>query len=109
MMTNFLRFASKSAWETAAEDAGFRINNPAPSEADPEIIEDQWTWLYYTHEWAIDDIGILYNDATIDPETSEIILPATPLEGYHVNYVGTLPDGWDEYLVSPLKPRRVFA
>jgi hypothetical protein len=109
-MTNYLRFADQSAWEAAGEAAGFRINNAAPSEADPEILEDRYTWLYYTHDWSIDDIGIIYNnDAIIDPDTGEVTSPATPMEGWHVNFIGTLPEGWDEYLVAPRNPRRVFA
>ncbi len=109
-MTNYLRFPNQTAWETAAAAAGFRINQPVSSEANPEIFEDRWTWLYYTHDWAIDDVGILYNnDAIIDPETFELITPATPMVGWHINYIGTLPDGWDEFLVTPAAPYRVFA
>ena len=119
-MTNYLRFADQSVWEAAAAAAGFRTSIPTvieeasfdeeTGEPIPAVIEDRWTWLYYTHDWSIDDIGILYNnDAIIDPDTGEITSPATPMEGWHVNFIGTLPEGWDEYLVAPLNPRRVFA
>jgi hypothetical protein len=46
----------------------------------------------YTHERAIDVVGLI-------PET----------EGWHVNFSGELPDGWDNYLVEPANPYRVFA
>jgi hypothetical protein len=109
-MTYYLRFADKDAWETAASNAGFRTKTSAPSQNNPEELERQWTWLYYTHEWAIDDVGILYdNDAVIDPETFELITPPTPMEGWHVNFIGMLPEGWDQYLVAPRNPRRMFA
>lgn len=119
-MTNYLRFADQSEWEAAGEAAGFRINTPIvvqeasfndeTNETIPAVVEDRWTWLYYTHEWAIDDIGILYNnDAVVDPETFELITPPTPMEGWHVNFIGTLPEGWDQYLVAPRNPRRMFA
>ena len=46
----------------------------------------------YTHDRAIDVVGTI-----------------TDLEGWHVNFAGTLPDGWDEFLVTPADPYRVFA
>ena len=103
-MTNYLRFPDQAAWETAAGAAGFRVNNPAASPA------DHWTWFYYTHDWAIDDVGVIYNDdAVIDSETGEVTSPATPMAGWHVNFVGVLPEGWDAFLVAPVAPYRVFA
>jgi hypothetical protein len=109
-MTNYLRFADQATWETLATEAGFRIETSVPSEADPTVLENKWTWLYYTHEWSIDDVGAVYlNDAVIDPETGTVITPPTLLNGWHVNFIGTLPDGWDQYLVHPTAPYRVFA
>ena len=35
--------------------------------------------------------------------------PPVPLQGYHINYAGDLPDGWDQYVVQPANPYRVFA
>ena len=46
----------------------------------------------YTHDRAIDVVGGI-------PDT----------DGFHVNFAGTLPDGWDEFLVEPANPYRVFA
>ena len=46
----------------------------------------------YTHDRAIDVVGEI-------PE----------LDGWHVNFIGELPDGWDEFLVTPNDPYRVFA
>jgi len=31
------------------------------------------------------------------------------LDGWHVNYRGELPDGWDAYAVWPEQPVRVWA
>ena len=109
MTTNYLRFADQATWESAAATAGFRVNNPTPSAADPEVLEDHWTWLYYTHDWAIDDVGVIYNDdAVVDPDGT-VVTPATPKTGWHVNFIGVLPTGWDAFLVSPVAPYRVFA
>jgi len=54
------------------------------------LIDD--TLTAYTHGHAIDVIGGI-------PDTA----------GFHVNFSGTLPDGWDEFLVEPVNPYRVFA
>ena len=54
------------------------------------LIDD--TLTAYTHDRAIDVVGQI-------PET----------EGFHVNFAGELPDKWDNYLVEPANPYRVFA
>ena len=54
------------------------------------LIDD--TLTAYTHDRAIDVVGQI-------PET----------EGFHVNFSGELPDKWDNYLVEPANPYRVFA
>ena len=35
--------------------------------------------------------------------------PPVELAGYHINIVGDLPEGWDQYIVEPTNPYRVFA
>jgi len=100
-MTNYLRFTDESTFRSAAFVAGF-YNEPEGDE--PGV------YIQYTHDHAMDIGGILYNDdAIVDPETGELITPPTPMEGWHVNFTGTLPDGWDDYLVAPRNPRRKFA
>ena len=95
-MTNYLRFPDEPTFQNAALAAG--------------LCTEEGTYVQYTHDHAMDIVGILYNnDAIIDPETGEITSPVTPVEGWHVNYIGTLPEGWDQYLVAPRNPRRVFA
>ena len=50
------------------------------------------TFTAYTHDRAIDVVGTI-------PE----------LDGWHVNFAGELPDGWEEFAVSPENPVRVWA
>jgi hypothetical protein len=69
-----------------------------------------------------EDTGMvaLYNAGLLDSYTSEVItashthaldvigeIPETT--GWHVNYVGEVPEGWEQYAVSPEQPVRVWA
>ena len=99
-MTNYLRFADEATFRSAAFIAGL-FNEPEG--------DNPGGYIQYTHDHAMDIVGILYNDdAVVDPDGT-VVTPATPMVGWHVNYVGVLPTGWDEFLVSPRNPRRVFA
>jgi hypothetical protein len=46
----------------------------------------------YTHDRAIDVVGEIAG-----------------MDGFHVNVIGELPEGWDAFLVTPEQPYRVFA
>ena len=92
-MTQFLRFPNESAWTAAATAAGFIIDDALAA---------------YTHDHAIDVVGAIARGGECDDEGAVIVAP-TVLPGFHVNYSGELPDGWDDYLVTPAAPYRVFA
>jgi hypothetical protein len=95
-MTNYLRFADEATFRSAAFIAG--------------LCDEEGNYTQYTHDHAMDIVGTIYNDdATFDPETREVVTPATPKIGWHVNFIGVLPTGWDAFLVSPVAPYRVFA
>jgi hypothetical protein len=91
---NFLRFPDESAWTAAATEAGFLIDD---------------TLTAYTHGHAIDVVGTITRGGEYDPETGDVIVASEVLDGWHVNFAGVLPDGWDDYLVEPANPYRVFA
>ena len=99
-MTYFLRFPDESAWTVAATEAGFF------SEPDED---GNTTLLAYTHDRAIDVVGVITRGGEYDPETGDVIVAPTVLDGWHVNYQGALPDGWDEFVVEPANPYQVFA
>ena len=93
-MTQFLRFPDEKAWLTAAAEAGFMVDD---------------TLVAYTHDRAIDVVGTITRGGEYDPETGAVIVAPTVLAGFHVNYSGVLPSGWDEFVVTPAAPYRVFA
>jgi len=96
MTTQFLRFPDESVFRSAAFIAG--------------LCDEEGSYLQYTHDHAMDIVGTIYNDdAVVDPDTREVVTPATPMAGWHVNFIGALPEGWDEFLVVPVAPYRVFA
>jgi hypothetical protein len=99
-MTHFLRFPDESAWTAAATAAGFF------SEPDED---GNTTLAAYTNDHAIDVVGTITRGGEYDPETGDVIVAPEVLDGWHVNFAGVLPDGWDEFLVTPADPYRVFA
>ena len=120
MITTYLRFPSEEVWKQAAEAVGIRTNNPIlveqesidPDTGDiiPAVYEDNWSWHYYTHEWAVDEIGIIYNDDGVyDPDTGELVTPPTPMEGWHVNVKSAEDIDWSGFTVNPESPYRKFA
>ena len=98
-MTHYLRFPDETTGMAALDAAGLLW-----------IDEDGHTkpiTASLTH--ALDVVGVIYRAGTFDAETGEVITPPTPRSGWHVNFIGTLPDGWDAYVVQPQRPSRVFA
>ena len=99
-MTYFLRFPNEQAWTAAAAEAGFY------SEPDED---GSTTLLACTHDHAIDVVGTITRAGEYDPETGAVIVAPTVLAGFHVNFIGTLPETWAEFVVEPAAPSRVFA
>jgi hypothetical protein len=98
-MTHYLRFPDESTGMAALGAAGLTTTN---EDGDTVV-------LTASHTHALDVIGPIYKGGTFDPDTGEVITPPVLLEGWHVNYIGMLPEEWDAYVVSPEQPARVFA
>ena len=93
-MTHYLRFPDEPTGMASLDAAGLLGDDGAP--------------LVASHTHALDCIGSISIGGTYDPETGDVITPPTLLPGWHVNYIGDLPDGWDAYLVTPEQPVRVW-
>jgi hypothetical protein len=92
--TMFL-FPDEAAWINAARAAGFMTT-------DEEGAERLAT---FTKDRAIDVIGTITRGGEWDDE-GNVITPPTVLDGYHINYQGKLPEGWEQYAVYPKTPVR---
>jgi hypothetical protein len=103
----FFRFADKNAWLTAARAAGFTADFPVYDEEGNETGTEEKV-VQYTHNYALDVIGTISRGGEWD-EDGNVITEPTVLDGWHVNYVGELPAGWEQYAVTPEQPYRVFA
>jgi hypothetical protein len=119
-MTYYLRFPNESTWTAAATAAGFYSEPVRARNADGTFAADDlstpadeaWeppTLLAYTHDRAIDVVGTITRGGEWNLTTGKQIVAPTVLDGYHVNFIGALPTGWDEFLVTPAAPYRVFA
>ncbi len=93
-MTHYLRFPDEATAKAALEAAGLLTEDGDPITA--------------SHSHALDVIGTITRGGEWDDEGNVITEP-TVLDGWHVNYRGEVPDGWDAYLVEPKHPARVFA
>lgn len=111
-MTHYLRFTDEATFQTAAEAAGFYSPHvpavPATDE-EPEQPEQPAYYTCYTHDHSMDIIGVIYNDDGVYDDEGELVTPPTPMAGWHVNFKGTLPDGWSANVVTPNTPYRIFA
>jgi hypothetical protein len=92
-MTYFLRFPSEEVALTQLQAAGF--------------VDETGAIIIASHTYALDVIGIIMQGGEYESDGTVIVEP-TPLEGWHVNYLGELPSGWEDYLVTPESPVRMF-
>ena len=103
----FFRFPDETVGMDALRSAGFMT-----TVTDDEGNETEQL-LAYTHDRAIDVVGVLYNNDgvyDVDENGEDIVVsPPTVMPGWHVNYLGALPEGWEEFEVTPENPKRVFA
>ena len=67
--------------------------------------ESTWTAAATEAGYIVDDALAAYtHDRAID-----VVGGIPDVDGWHVNYIGELPDGWEDFLVEPANPYRVFA
>ena len=75
---------------------------------DAGLLNDDLQFITASHFHALDVIGTITRGGEWDDE-GNVITPPETLDGWHVNYQGELPDGWEAFKVFPNIPYRVFA
>ena len=93
------KFQSRTHFRTLAAAEGLITTNDNGDEV----------LITASHTHSIDEVGTIYKGGTYDPETDEVITPLIPRSGWHVNYAGEPPEAWEQYLVTPQHPARVWA
>jgi hypothetical protein len=88
------KFQSRAQFRTLAEAEG--------------LITEDGELITASHTFAIDEVGTITKGGEYDAE-GVVITPPTVISGWHVNYAGEPPEAWEEYLVTPQHPARVWA
>lgn len=73
------------------------------------LLSEDGEFITASHKHSLDVIGVITRGGEYDPETGDVITPPTVLSGWHLNYSGPLPEGWEQYAVTPANPVRVWA
>jgi hypothetical protein len=70
-------------------------------------LDEDGTEHFFTasHTHALDVIGTITRGGEWD-EDGNVVVPPTVLDGWHVNYLGSLPEGWEQFAVTPQNPAR---
>lgn len=89
----FFRFPDEATGMAALEAAG--------------LLNEDGEYITASHSHALDVIGTISRGGEWDEEGS-VITPPTVLDGWHVNFIGELPDGWEEFVVEPTNPVRIW-
>lgn len=110
----FLKFSSKEealqVFSTIPEHT-YTPHNPETNEP-----LDTLEVVKQTETFAIDEVGVLYENDGVYSEDGEVITPPTQITGYHYNYrtvYGNKPEIYlpvelEPYLVTPQNPQRTF-
>lgn len=91
---NCYRFDSREQFRALAAAAG--------------LLADDDELITCTHDYAIDEIGVICHGGIVD-ERGEAIEPQVLIPGWHVNTQGLAPEAWDSFLCVVNNPVRVFA
>jgi len=98
-MTHCLRWPNEVEGVAAIRQAGFTYLSEDGSE------QIQCSGSFH----ALDVIGPIWRGGSWDPETGGQLEAPVLLQGWHVNFIGDLPEAWEPYVLTPLNPVRVFA
>lgn len=91
---SMFRFPDWEAGMAALDDAG--------------LLNEDGEYITASHTHSLDVIGTISRGGEWDEE-GNVVVPPTTVDGWHLNYVGNLPEGWEAFAVYPANPVRVWA
>lgn len=92
-MTKFLKFANEAEAITVLE-----------------AYRNEEGWIQASHTHALDVIGTLHTPTGKMLKDGDFEYPEMkPLPGFHVNFIGELPDALKPFEIFPTSPQRIFA
>ena len=94
LVPTMFRFPDEATGMAALEAAG--------------LLNEDGELITASHTHSLDVIGTITRGGEWDDE-GNVITPPETLDGWHLNYQGELPDGWEEFAVYPANPVRVWA
>ena len=75
-----------------------------------DYISDEGEWITDSHTHSLSVIGTIHKPTGNMIKGEDGSYPEmAPIPGFHVNFIGTLPETLTPYLVTPVNPTRVFA
>lgn len=75
-----------------------------------EYWSDEYGWRTASHEHSLCPIGIIYRPTGVILESEGIEYPEmAPIEGFHINFIGELPEAALPFEVFPQNPVCVFS
>jgi hypothetical protein len=75
-----------------------------------DFLNEEGEWQIARHTHAIDLVGIIHKPTGNMLQGEDGEYPEMEqLEGYHINFLGELPEVAQPYSVTPSSPSRVFA
>ena len=72
------------------------------------LLNEDGELITASHTHSLDVIGTITRGGEWDEE-GNVITPPEVLDGWHLNYQGELPDGWEDFAVYPAAPVRVWS
>jgi hypothetical protein len=96
----FLKFPDEQTGKDLLTQAGFTRDDP----------EFGFQYITATHDYALDVVGTVYRQVANTDPNATIPYDFFAVDGWHVNYIGTLPDILVPYQIpTPNVPFRIFA
>jgi hypothetical protein len=107
----YLRFADEAEAFTALYTAAIRVTTMTDDEGNTATLEEPIAGEFMPkYDMAIDTIGVIYKPTGVMLQGEDGPYPEmAPIEGWHVNTKGEMPEALMPFVVHPEHPVRVWA